>query len=55
VEYRYKKKLNRAMETFLDRVEGQSSSAGSGSNSGDEKHVKGSKKRKFKEYLTGLK
>ena len=52
VEHRYKKKLNRAMETFLDRVENQSSSA---SNSGDERHGKNSKKRKFKEYLTGLK
>ena len=52
VEHRYKKKLNRAMETFLDRVENQSSSA---SNSGDEKHGKNNKKRKYKEYLTGLK
>ena len=52
VEHRYKKKINRAMETFLDRVENHSSSA---SNSGDEKHAKNSKKRKFKEYLTGLK
>ena len=50
VEHRYKKKISRAMETFLDRVENQSSSA---SNSGDEK--KNSKKRKYKEYLTGLK
>jgi hypothetical protein len=52
VEHRYKKKINRAMETFLDRVENQSSS---GSNSGDERYGKCSKKRKFKEYLTGLK
>lgn len=52
VEHRYKKKLNRAMETFLDRVENQSSS---GSNSGDERLGKNNKKRKFKEYLTGLK
>ena len=52
VEHRYKKKLSRAMETFLDRVENQSSS---GSNSGDEKYAKNSKKRKYKEYLTGFK
>ena len=52
VEHRYKKKLNRCMETFLDRVDNQSSSA---SNSGDEKHGKNRKKRKYKEYLTSLK
>lgn len=52
VEYRHKKKLNIALETFLDRVENQSSS---GSNSGDEKHCKNSKKRKYQDYLTGLK
>lgn len=41
MEQMYKKKVSRAVETFLDRVENQSSS---GSNSGDERH---NKKRKY--------
>jgi hypothetical protein len=53
IEKKYKKKVSRAMETLIGRVDHNSNSSGS---SGDEKALKtGSKKRKYQEYCNGLK
>lgn len=51
MESKYKKKLSKVMETFIQRVDNQSSS---GSNSGDEK-FRPNKKRQYKEFLNGFK
>jgi len=51
LEAKYQRKLSKAMDTFIDRVENHSSS---GSCSGDEKQGKNMKKRKYTDFLTGL-
>lgn len=51
IENKYKKKLGKVMETFIDRVDNHSSS--SNNSSGDEKYS--IKKRKYTEFLNGLK
>ena len=52
IEKKYKKKMTRVMETFIDRVDNQSSS---GSCSSDENRSKTAKKRKYMEFLNGQK
>ena len=51
IELKYKKKISRVMDTFIERVDNPSSS---GSCSSDEKHGKQNKKRKYTEFLQGL-
>jgi len=52
VERKLRKKLTRVMETFVDRMDNSSASHGSG----DEMQGKcQNKKRKYQEYLNGLK
>ena len=51
IELKYKKRISRVMETFIDRVDNPSSS---GSCSSDEKFGKQNKKRKYSEFLQGL-
>ena len=51
MENKYKKKLNKVMETFIERVDNPSSS---GSCSSDEKNLKSSKKRKFHDFISNL-